>query len=124
MSGYAKGKARLDEFIAVAGSKMEGWRLHDLRRTTATHLVRLGVLEEVVGRVLNHAPKGITAKVYALHTYAPERRALSLWAREVECAIEPRRVIRMAGLSGNIVQDRRASRSRRTLSTPRTGQRS
>jgi hypothetical protein len=47
-------------------------------------MVRLGVSEEVVGRVLNHAPKGVTAKVYALHTYAPEKRsALDRWAAEL-----------------------------------------
>jgi hypothetical protein len=34
--------------------------------------------------VLNHATKGVTAKVYALHTYAPEKRsALDCWAAEL-----------------------------------------
>ena len=84
VSSYAKGKARLDTFIRAAGAKLEPWRLHDLRRTAATHMVRLGVSESVVGRVLNHAPKGVTAKVYALHTYMPEKRhALDAWAAEV-----------------------------------------
>jgi integrase len=88
LSGYAKGKLRLDAFIAAAGEKLEPWTLHDLRRTAATHMVRLGVLEEVVGRVLNHAPKGVTAKVYALHSYAPEKRgALDRWAAEVMRAV-------------------------------------
>jgi len=51
-------------------------------------MVRLGVSEDVVGRVLNHAPKGVTAKVYALHTYAPEKRnALDRWAAELMRAI-------------------------------------
>jgi integrase len=84
LSSYAKGKARLDSFIGAAGAKVEPWRLHDLRRTAATHMVRLGVTETIVGRVLNHAPKGVTAKVYALHSYAPEKRsALDGWASEV-----------------------------------------
>ena len=84
VSGYARAKARLDTFIASAGVQIEPWRLHDLRRTAATHMVRLGVSEDVVGRVLNHAPKGVTAKVYALHTYAPEKRsALDRWAAEL-----------------------------------------
>ena len=66
---------------------MDAWRLHDLRRSAATHMVRLGVLEGVVGRVLNHAPQGITARVYALHTYGPEKRhALNSWAAEIERA--------------------------------------
>jgi integrase len=89
VSGFAKAKARVDGFLAAAGAKLEPWTLHDLRRTAATHMVRLGVSEEVVGRVLNHAPKGVTAKVYALHTYAPEKRsALDRWAAELMRAVE------------------------------------
>lgn len=96
ISGYAKGKARLDAFLAAWSDPkhseregLPGWTLHDLRRTAATHMVRLGVLEEVVGRVLNHAPKGVTAKVYALHSYAPEKRsALDRWAAELMRAVE------------------------------------
>lgn len=84
MTNYAKLKARLDGFIAATGGKVDAWRLHDLRRSAATHMVRLGVLEEVVGRVLNHAVKGVTARVYALHTYGPEKRhALVAWADEI-----------------------------------------
>jgi integrase len=88
VSSYAKAKARLDSFITASGAEVAPWRFHDLRRTAATHMVRLGVPEEVVGRVLNHAPKGVTAKVYALHTYAPEKRgALDRWAAEVLRAV-------------------------------------
>jgi len=93
VSGYAKAKAKIDSFVVATGAKLSPWRLHDLRRSAATHMVRLGVLEEVVGRVLNHAPKGVTAKVYALHTYAPEKRsALDGWATELMRAVtgEPR----------------------------------
>jgi integrase len=87
MTNYAKLKAKLDAFIAATGGEVEAWRLHDLRRSAATHMVRLGVREEVVGRVLNHAAKGVTARVYALHTYGPEKRqALEAWAEEIERA--------------------------------------
>ena len=99
VSNFAKGKSRLDGFIAAKGDALAPWRLHDLRRTAATHMVRLGIPETVVGRVLNHAPTGVTAKVYALHTYAPEKRfALDGWATEIARAVEgPRKdnVIRM-----------------------------
>jgi integrase len=88
MTNYAKLKARLDAFIAATGGAVDAWRLHDLRRSAATHMVRLGVREEVVGRVLNHAAKGVTARVYALHTYGPEKRhALDVWAGELERAV-------------------------------------
>ena len=88
-SGYAKVKRRLDNFMAPSGGDpLTPWRFHDLRRTAATHMVRLGVLEEVVGKILNHAARGVTAKVYALHRYEPEKRsALDRWAAEVMRAI-------------------------------------
>lgn len=85
MSNFAKVKGRLDTYLTAAGITLEPWRLHDLRRSAATHMVRLGVREEVVGRVLNHAATGITARVYALHSYGPEKReALNTWAAEIE----------------------------------------
>lgn len=88
MTNYAKLKARLDTYLAAASTTVEPWRLHDLRRSAATHMVRLGVREEVVGRVLNHAVRGLTARVYALHSYGPEKRdALDAWSAEVERAV-------------------------------------
>ena len=102
VSGFAKAKARADTFIAAAGAKVGPWTLHDLRRTAATHMVRLGVLEEVVGRVLNHAPKGVTAKVYALHTYAPEKRsALERWAAEVMRSIGGKSASNVVSINGH-----------------------
>jgi integrase len=49
--GYARAKRRLS---AKAGLKAAGWRFHDLRRTTASGLQRLGVRTEVIERCLNH----------------------------------------------------------------------
>ncbi|MET3824562.1 integrase [Sphingomonas sp. PvP055] len=84
ISGFSKTKIRLDEFVAARGDPIAPWRFHDIRRSVATHMVRLGVTETVVGRILNHAPQGVTARVYALHSYAPEKReALQLWATEI-----------------------------------------
>ena len=92
VSGYAKQKSKLDAFIAADSDEpFKPWTLHDLRRTAATHMVRLGILEAVVGKVLNHAPTGVTAKVYALHQYEPEKRsALGRWSAEVERTITGR----------------------------------
>ena len=91
VQGFAKAKSRLDSFISGRGLVMAPWVLHDLRRTMATHMVRLGVPETVVGRVLNHAAQGVTSRVYALHSYAPEKRlALEAWAAELErVAVRP-----------------------------------
>ncbi len=80
-SGWSKAKRRLDEASGVAG-----WRLHDLRRTAASGMARLGHDPQVVERVLNHATTsaGPLARVYQRYAYEPEkRRALEEWAGEV-----------------------------------------
>ena len=41
------------------------WTPHAHRRTFATVAVEAGVLEEVVGRLLNHTPLSITGQRYA-----------------------------------------------------------
>jgi integrase len=85
VSGFSKIKRRLDELSGV-----ESWRLHDLRRTAASGMARLGHPPHVVGAVLNHAPastQGITA-IYVRHRFTEEKRAaLHAWGREVERVI-------------------------------------
>jgi integrase len=84
VKGYSKAKQRIDAFLLSSGLELKPWRLHDLRRTVATHMVRLGVSELVVGRVLNHAPQGVTARTYALHSYEAEKKAgVAVWAKAV-----------------------------------------
>jgi integrase len=84
VKGYSKAKQRIDAFLLSGGVQLKPWRLHDLRRTVATHMVRLGVSELVVARVLNHAPQGVTARTYALHSYEAEKRAaMLLWSSEL-----------------------------------------
>ncbi len=61
---------------------------HDLRRTVASQLAAMGIGENVVARVLNHASeigKTITGAVYIRHSFAAEKRyALEAWAGELE----------------------------------------
>ncbi|QIK78641.1 tyrosine-type recombinase/integrase [Sphingomonas piscis] len=85
VKGFSKAKAALDRFLASENAgDIKPWRLHDLRRSVATHLVRLGTSEVVVGRILNHAARGVTARTYALHSYEPEKRkALEQWSAEI-----------------------------------------
>jgi integrase len=84
LKGYSKAKQWIDAFLLSGGVEPKPWRLHDLRRTVATHMVRLGVVELVVGRMLNHAPQGVTARTYALHSYAAEKReAICLWSNGI-----------------------------------------
>lgn len=46
---------------------------HDLRRTAATLINSLGYPSELVARILNHSPKGVTDSVYALYDYESEK---------------------------------------------------
>ena len=82
MSGFARIKVRLDQMSGV-----ESWRVHDLRRTAASGMARLGHPPHVVAAILNHSPgstMGITA-IYNRHRYTDEKRAaLDAWSREVE----------------------------------------
>lgn len=63
---------------------------HDLRRTVATNLQRLGVKLEVTEAVLNHVSgsrAGIIG-VYQRHEYADEKRAaLDAWARRLDAIV-------------------------------------
>ncbi len=87
-NGWSKAKAALD-----AKSGVTNWRLHDLRRTAATGLQRLGVRLEVTEQVLNHiagSRAGIVG-VYQRHDFASEKRAaLDAWGEHVLAIIEGR----------------------------------
>jgi integrase len=71
----------------------DAYRWHDLRRTVVTRLAGLGFLEDTIGRIVNHAKRGITATVYNQHAYDAEKRvALEVWDRELKRILkeEPR----------------------------------
>jgi integrase len=80
-SGWSKAKAALD-----ARSGVGDWRLHDLRRTMATGLQRLGVRLEVTEQILNHVSGGRAGVVGICqrHDFAEEKRAaLAAWGEHV-----------------------------------------
>jgi integrase len=87
VSGFSKAKRRLDEAMThAAGEAVEPWRTHDLRRTVATGLQRLGIRFEVTEAVLNHVSgsKGGIAGVYQRHDWKEEKReALERWGTHV-----------------------------------------
>jgi integrase len=103
VSGFSKAKARLDRTMKdaekkraeVAGDEPEPidpWRLHDLRRTVATGLQRLGVRFEVTEAVLNHVSgaKSGVAGVYQRHDWKDEKRvALEAWGRHLSALLKP-----------------------------------
>ena len=81
-SGFSNAKERLDEMLPA----LAPWTMHDLRRSVATGMARIGVALHVIERVLNHVSGsfgGIVA-VYQRHSYSAEMRAaLDLWAAHV-----------------------------------------
>jgi integrase len=100
VSGFSRAKARLDTAMFTLLRKhatqhgedaetveLKPWRLHDLRRTAASGMARLGAPPHVIGRVLNHAPAaslGQIGAVYVRHDYMHEtRQLLAAWAIEV-----------------------------------------
>lgn len=94
IGGFSQAKALLDAAVAEArdGKALIPWRVHDLRRTLATGLQRLGVRFEVTEAVLNHisGARGGVAGIYQRHDWAPEKRAaLEAWAKHVAAVITP-----------------------------------
>jgi integrase len=82
LNGFGKNKDRLD-----ASSGVSDWVVHDLRRTVASGMARLGINLSVIEKVLNHVSgsfSGIVG-VYQRHEFAEEKRAaLEKWAGHVE----------------------------------------
>lgn len=82
---------------------IENWRIHDLRRTVATGLQRLGVRQEVTEAVLGHTSgsAGGVVGVYQRHDWADEKReALDAWGRYVDLIVDPERRHLVGALSG------------------------
>tara|TARA_R110001599_G_scaffold9972_5_gene49284 strand:- start:7961 stop:9502 length:1542 start_codon:yes stop_codon:yes gene_type:complete len=50
------------------------WTPHDLRRTSATLMVELGVMPEVVERCLNHAEDNKVKRTYQRYSYKPQMK--------------------------------------------------
>lgn len=89
-SGYSKGKRGLDQ-----RADLHDWTLHDLRRTGATGMARLGIPPHVVERLLNHVSGtfGGVAGVYNRFQYLDEvRDALAKWNAHVSGLVDRARL--------------------------------
>jgi integrase len=117
ISGFSRGKANADKVIAtrqlladgtesptdkdLAKAHLDPWRLHDLRRTMASQMARLGIAPHVIEKVLNHSSGAISgvAAVYNRYAYTNEKRtALETWAQGLEA------IIRNGAISNNVVK--------------------
>ena len=76
-----------EKLVAVA-ELQHGLTPHDLRRTLATWMIQTGAGMEVVGKLLGHAPQGITATVYAHVNTDQVRRALERTVRAMLAAAD------------------------------------
>lgn len=97
ISGFSKAKAMLDTAVVRAreeraarqggqAAPLVAWRLHDLRRTGASTLARLGVDSMVADKLLAHQPAKLrgVAGIYQRYDFARERQlALDAWAKHV-----------------------------------------
>ena len=103
VSGFYKARSALHEDIIAllkakqneAGGDPEevvvpNWRLHDIRRTGATHLQSLGVPVEVTESVLNHisGTRAGVAGIYNRYKYDAEKRtALDAWDAKLQALL-------------------------------------
>ena len=98
-SNFGHQKAELDKALGLPD-----WRLHDLRRSAATGLQRLGFRLEVIEAALGHvggSRAGIVG-IYQRHAFHDEtREALDAWGRHVAAIVEP-------GAGAKVVPLRRA----------------
>jgi integrase len=110
VSGFHKGRNHIAERMAEIAAEERGeaveirrWTFHDLRRTAATGMARLGIPVRVTEAILNHTSgtaAGIVS-VYQRHDYADEKRAaLDAWARLVADLVDgtPDNVVRIGGV--------------------------
>lgn len=87
-TGYSKAQARFRKLLNMALDREDGehWSLHDVRRSVATGLQRLGVRFEVNEAILCHVSgaRGGVAGIYQRHDWKAEKRvALDAWASEL-----------------------------------------
>jgi len=86
--GWSGAKIQLDELASISA-----WRIHDLRRTVATGMQKLGVVLQVVEAALGHTAgsRGGIVGIYQRHDYANEKRAaLEVWGAHVTVLVEGR----------------------------------
>lgn len=102
ISGYSKAKTKLNKEMSkvIEGDKLldgkgklRHFRIHDLRRTFASHLASLGIPTDIADRSLNHisgsSVSGVKG-VYQRYEFLPEReKAMAVWGEHVTRIVEP-----------------------------------
>ena len=78
ISGFSKLKRGLDK-----ASGVEGWRLHDLRRSAASHMQELGIAPDTIRAILNHSMPGVGGVYMRAELEGAKKAALALWSDEI-----------------------------------------
>ncbi len=114
VSGFSKAKATIDRHMQTVLSDgaadgkttaIEPWRLHDLRRTVASGMAKLGISLAVIEKILNHTSGSLggIAGVYQRYDFADEkRRALVAWGNHISYLVdrdEAKHVVTLANLT-------------------------
>jgi integrase len=89
--GFHLIKERLDGLLPP---DMSAWVFHDLRRTFASGMARLGINLPVIEKLLNHISGSFAGIVgiYQRHSFSDEKRiAMQAWARHVEAIVDSQR---------------------------------
>ncbi len=90
ISGWSKAKKWLDGVLEGQGTRMPPWRVHDLRRTVASHMAELGTHPVVIEKILNHASGaagGLTAVYQRSERRAERKGALESWDAKLQSLI-------------------------------------
>ena len=84
ISGFSKLKRALDK-----ASGFSGWRLHDLRRSAASHMQELGIAPDTIRAILNHALLGVGGVYMRAELEQAKAAALIAWSAEIERLVVP-----------------------------------
>jgi integrase len=83
INNFTRTKTKLDKIMRLN----EPWVIHDLRRSVASGMARLGIALPVIEKVLNHSSGTFAgvAGIYQRHDFAGEKRAaLQAWADHID----------------------------------------
>jgi integrase len=84
LRNFAKAKVRLDQLSGI-----NGWQLHDLRRTARSLLSRAGIHPDISERCLGHAIGGIRG-IYDRHDFHDQMaHAFEALAAQIERIVHP-----------------------------------
>lgn len=96
-SGFSRARRRLDAALRSAqrasdpaAPPLPPWVVHDIRRSVASGMARLGTPLHVIERCLNHVSGsfGGIVGVYQRHSFSEEMRAaLTLWGQHIEALV-------------------------------------